>query len=86
MARDVADTHEPSLRWRLGLGMGERRHGMRPALRAGASGLAPGRLASGHESRGAHGGRDSGPALYEYQGECYSPAFSAKPPPQSLGQ
>jgi hypothetical protein len=24
--------------------------------------------------------------LYEYQGECYSPAFSAKPPPQSLGQ
>ena len=24
--------------------------------------------------------------LYEYQGKCYSPAFSAKPPPQSLGQ
>ncbi|WNG44149.1 hypothetical protein F0U60_08555 [Archangium minus] len=24
--------------------------------------------------------------LYEYQGECYVPAFSAKPPPQSLGQ
>jgi hypothetical protein len=24
--------------------------------------------------------------LYEHQGECYSPAFSAKPPPQSLGQ
>ncbi|WNG15884.1 hypothetical protein [Cystobacter fuscus] len=24
--------------------------------------------------------------LYEYQGECYLPAFSAKPPPQSLGQ
>ncbi|MFE8595768.1 hypothetical protein [Archangium violaceum] len=23
--------------------------------------------------------------LYEYQEECYSPAFSAKPPPQSLG-
>ena len=23
--------------------------------------------------------------LYEHQGECYSPAFSAKPPPQSLG-
>ncbi|QRK12658.1 hypothetical protein JQX13_23065 [Archangium violaceum] len=23
--------------------------------------------------------------LYEYQGECYVPAFSAKPPPQSLG-
>jgi len=24
--------------------------------------------------------------LYEYKGECYVPAFSAKPPPQSLGQ
>ena len=24
--------------------------------------------------------------LYEYQGKCYSPAFSAKSPPQSLGQ
>ena len=24
--------------------------------------------------------------LYEYQGECYVPAFSAKPPPQSVGQ
>ncbi|OJH38873.1 hypothetical protein [Cystobacter ferrugineus] len=24
--------------------------------------------------------------LYEHQGECYSPAFSAKPPPSSLGQ
>lgn len=24
--------------------------------------------------------------LYEYQGECYLPAYSAKPPPQSLGQ
>jgi hypothetical protein len=24
--------------------------------------------------------------LYEYQGECYLPAFSAKPPPSSLGQ
>ncbi len=24
--------------------------------------------------------------LYEYQGECYVPAFSAKPPPSSLGQ
>jgi hypothetical protein len=24
--------------------------------------------------------------LYEHQGECYSPAFSARPPPQSLGQ
>ena len=24
--------------------------------------------------------------LYEYQGKCYSPAFSAKPPPSSLGQ
>jgi hypothetical protein len=24
--------------------------------------------------------------LYEHQGECFSPAFSAKPPPQSLGQ
>ncbi|PTL78812.1 hypothetical protein [Vitiosangium sp. GDMCC 1.1324] len=24
--------------------------------------------------------------LYEHQGECYLPAFSAKPPPQSLGQ
>ncbi|HEX8438591.1 hypothetical protein [Archangium sp.] len=24
--------------------------------------------------------------LYEHQEECYSPAFSAKPPPQSLGQ
>ncbi|QRN94509.1 hypothetical protein JRI60_36075 [Archangium violaceum] len=24
--------------------------------------------------------------LYEYQGKCYLPAFSAKPPPQSLGQ
>ncbi|HEX8435586.1 hypothetical protein [Archangium sp.] len=24
--------------------------------------------------------------LFEYQGECYIPAFSAKPPPQSLGQ
>jgi hypothetical protein len=23
--------------------------------------------------------------LYEHQGECYSPAFSAKPPPSSLG-
>ena len=23
--------------------------------------------------------------LYEYQGKCYSPAISAKPPPQSLG-
>jgi hypothetical protein len=23
--------------------------------------------------------------LYEYQGKCYSPAFSARPPPQSLG-
>jgi hypothetical protein len=22
--------------------------------------------------------------LYEYQGKCYSPAFSAKPPPSSL--
>jgi hypothetical protein len=25
-------------------------------------------------------------SLHEYQGECYLPAFSAKPPPQSLGQ
>ena len=24
--------------------------------------------------------------LYEHQGKCYVPAFSAKPPPQSLGQ
>ena len=24
--------------------------------------------------------------LYEHQGECYTPAVSAKPPPQSLGQ
>jgi hypothetical protein len=24
--------------------------------------------------------------LYEYQGKCYLPSFSAKPPPQSLGQ
>ncbi|HEX8825786.1 MAG TPA: hypothetical protein VF794_38100, partial [Archangium sp.] len=24
--------------------------------------------------------------LYEHQGECYVPTFSAKPPPQSLGQ
>jgi hypothetical protein len=24
--------------------------------------------------------------LFEYQGECYIPAFSAKPPPQSLGR
>jgi hypothetical protein len=24
--------------------------------------------------------------LYEHKGECYSPAFSAKPPPSSLGQ
>ncbi|EPX58752.1 hypothetical protein D187_003713 [Cystobacter fuscus DSM 2262] len=24
--------------------------------------------------------------LYEHEGECYSPAFSAKPPPSSLGQ
>jgi hypothetical protein len=24
--------------------------------------------------------------LYEHQGKCYSPAFSAKPPPSSLGQ
>jgi len=24
-------------------------------------------------------------SLYEHQGECYVPAFSAKPPPQSLG-
>jgi hypothetical protein len=24
--------------------------------------------------------------LYEYQGECYVPLFSARPPPQSLGQ
>ncbi len=24
--------------------------------------------------------------LYEYQGKCYVPAISAKPPPQSLGQ
>jgi hypothetical protein len=24
--------------------------------------------------------------LYEHQGKCYSPVFSAKPPPQSLGQ
>lgn len=24
--------------------------------------------------------------LYEYQGKCYLPTFSAKPPPQSLGQ
>lgn len=24
--------------------------------------------------------------LYEHQGECYVPAFSARPPPQSLGQ
>ena len=24
--------------------------------------------------------------LFEYKGECYVPAFSAKPPPQSLGQ
>jgi hypothetical protein len=24
--------------------------------------------------------------LFEYQGNCYVPAFSAKPPPQSLGQ
>ncbi|HEX8440328.1 hypothetical protein [Archangium sp.] len=25
-------------------------------------------------------------SLHEHQGECYVPAFSAKPPPQSLGQ
>jgi hypothetical protein len=25
-------------------------------------------------------------SLFEYQGECYIPSFSAKPPPQSLGQ
>jgi hypothetical protein len=25
-------------------------------------------------------------SLFEYQGKCYIPAFSAKPPPQSLGQ
>jgi hypothetical protein len=25
-------------------------------------------------------------ALFEYQGECYAPVFSAQPPPQSLGQ
>jgi hypothetical protein len=24
--------------------------------------------------------------LYEYQGKCYAPTFSAKPPPSSLGQ
>ena len=24
--------------------------------------------------------------LFEHQGECYAPSFSAKPPPQSLGQ
>ncbi len=24
--------------------------------------------------------------LYEHQGECYAPVFSARPPPQSLGQ
>ncbi|QRK11255.1 hypothetical protein JQX13_14965 [Archangium violaceum] len=25
-------------------------------------------------------------AIFEYQGECYAPVFSAKPPPQSVGQ
>ncbi|HYO53398.1 hypothetical protein [Archangium sp.] len=25
-------------------------------------------------------------SLYEYQGECYVPTFSAKPPPQSIKQ
>jgi hypothetical protein len=24
--------------------------------------------------------------LFEHQGECYAPSFSAKPPPSSLGQ
>jgi hypothetical protein len=154
MARAVSDTHEPRLRWSLGLGMASA--AMVCALLFALVRLAsvaptperPEPLASAppvpgsHEELAAgenpdtptHGGlvdtADAGQSvlarplprepfkgqkrppcnryaevelvgacwlphklkapcpdvLYEHQGECYSPAFSAKPPPSSLGQ
>jgi hypothetical protein len=33
---------------------------------------------------GGHGGQGGG-TLFEYQGKCYLPSFSVKPPPSSLG-
>ncbi|WNG35369.1 hypothetical protein F0U61_18100 [Archangium violaceum] len=144
MARDVTDTHEPRLRWRLGLGMVSaatvcallfalvRLDSPPGASPAAMSHEVP--TTGGIPDPPTHGGlvdtADAGElvlarplprepfkgqkrppctryaevelvgacwlphklkapcpdVLYEYQGECYSPAFSAKPPPQSLGQ
>ncbi|HYO55470.1 hypothetical protein [Archangium sp.] len=154
MARAFDGTHEPSLQRRLGWGVVGA--AMVGALLLALVRLAPvspppsgpeplaNTLPRAQEPRGAHGGRESGPAypwglvntadagqsvlasplpkepfkgqkrppchryaeveligacwlphelkapcpdvLYEYQGKCYSPAVSAKPPPQSLGQ
>ncbi|ATB36179.1 hypothetical protein CYFUS_001593 [Cystobacter fuscus] len=147
MARAVADTHEPRLRWRLGLGMASAAMVcallfalVRPpsVSQPPSAPPAPGRheepAAGENPDMPAHGvlvdtadagqsvlarplprepfkGQKRPPChryaevelvgacwmphklkapcpdvLYEHEGECYSPAFSAKQPPSSLGQ
>ncbi|QRK13004.1 hypothetical protein JQX13_25005 [Archangium violaceum] len=145
MARDVADTHEPRLRWRLGLGMVSAATvcALLFALVRLASPPGASPAAMSHEVPTAaevpvpfidkglvdtttpqgqtvlarplpkepYKGQKRPPctryteveligacwiphrlkapcpdSLHEHQGECYVPAFSAKSPPQSLGQ